>query len=212
MPPHQACCPQACGPLVCCPLTCRFRPSSCTARTQYRKFGKKIPRKGIVRSQYQFPHSCVCERFIYSQDRSTYSATGKCVDRLGNTLYKSLTHTWIWKWYWGRAILFLGINKWDFRCSVVQLSQSPCLYHTCLLESQRQACLLPACRQPNMSMPSLTNMKCPTCRPSTECPPACCPLACSSQACCLSQHATPLPAHAPLPWHAALWGMLPPSM
>ncbi len=25
-----------------------------------------IPRKGIARPQYQFPHSCVCERFIYS--------------------------------------------------------------------------------------------------------------------------------------------------
>ncbi len=27
---------------------------------------------GIVRPHSQFPHSCVCERFIYSQDRSTY--------------------------------------------------------------------------------------------------------------------------------------------
>jgi hypothetical protein len=26
--------------------------------------------------QSQFPHSCVCERFIYSHDRSTYSAGG----------------------------------------------------------------------------------------------------------------------------------------
>ena len=31
-----------------------------------------ILRKGIARSQSQFPNSCVCERFIYSQDRSTY--------------------------------------------------------------------------------------------------------------------------------------------
>jgi hypothetical protein len=27
---------------------------------------------GIVRPQSQFPHACVCERFIYSQDWSTY--------------------------------------------------------------------------------------------------------------------------------------------
>ncbi len=31
-----------------------------------------IPFLGIARPQPQFPHSCVCERFIYSQDRSTY--------------------------------------------------------------------------------------------------------------------------------------------
>jgi hypothetical protein len=29
-----------------------------------------IPRKGIARPQSQFPHSCVCERFLYSQDKS----------------------------------------------------------------------------------------------------------------------------------------------
>ncbi len=27
---------------------------------------------GIVQPQSQFPHSCVCVRFIYSQDQSTY--------------------------------------------------------------------------------------------------------------------------------------------
>jgi hypothetical protein len=31
-----------------------------------------IPRKGIAGPQSQFPHSCVCQRFIYSQYRSTY--------------------------------------------------------------------------------------------------------------------------------------------
>ncbi len=31
-----------------------------------------ISRKGIARPQPQFPHSCVCERFITSRDRSTY--------------------------------------------------------------------------------------------------------------------------------------------
>ncbi len=32
----------------------------------------RIPVLGIARSQSQFPHSCVCEQFIYSQDQSTY--------------------------------------------------------------------------------------------------------------------------------------------
>ncbi len=31
-----------------------------------------IPFLVILRPQSQFPHSCVCERFIYSQDLSTY--------------------------------------------------------------------------------------------------------------------------------------------
>jgi hypothetical protein len=31
-----------------------------------------FPFLGIARPQSQFPHSCVCERFIHSQDRSTY--------------------------------------------------------------------------------------------------------------------------------------------
>ncbi len=36
-----------------------------------------IPRKGIARPQSQFLHSCVCERYVYSQDRSTYLAAAK---------------------------------------------------------------------------------------------------------------------------------------
>ncbi len=39
-------------------------------KTQYRKFETNISRKGIARPQSQFPHSCVCEWFIYSHDRS----------------------------------------------------------------------------------------------------------------------------------------------
>ncbi len=40
-----------------------------------------IPRKGMVRPQSQLPPSCLCERFIYSDDRPAYSAAGKCVDQ-----------------------------------------------------------------------------------------------------------------------------------
>jgi hypothetical protein len=36
------------------------------------KFRLCIPRKGIARPQSQFPHSCICERFIYSHERSTF--------------------------------------------------------------------------------------------------------------------------------------------
>jgi hypothetical protein len=47
-----------------------------TAKNKYRKFETNIPGKGIARPQSQFPRSCVCERFIYSHDRSAYSAAG----------------------------------------------------------------------------------------------------------------------------------------
>jgi len=40
------------------------------------KIRNNIPRKGISRQQSQFPHSCVCERFIYFQDRSTFHIPG----------------------------------------------------------------------------------------------------------------------------------------
>ncbi len=35
----------------------------------------------FARPQSQFPHSCVCERFIYSQDRSALFCCRKYVDR-----------------------------------------------------------------------------------------------------------------------------------
>jgi len=57
------------------------------AKNQYRKFKKKIPRKGIARPQSQLPHSCVCEWFtvyLYSQDRSAYSAAGNMWPNPGN--------------------------------------------------------------------------------------------------------------------------------
>ena len=50
--------------------------NTCTAKNQFRKLETNIPRQGIVRPQSHFPHSCVCERFIYFHDRSAYSAAG----------------------------------------------------------------------------------------------------------------------------------------
>jgi hypothetical protein len=40
--------------------------------TLQRQFRLYIPFLGIARPQPQFPHSCVFEQFIYSQDQSTY--------------------------------------------------------------------------------------------------------------------------------------------
>jgi hypothetical protein len=54
------------------------------------KFETNISRKGIVRGKSQFPYSCVCERFIYSQDRSAHSAAGKYGDRFWE--YTKIAH------------------------------------------------------------------------------------------------------------------------
>jgi hypothetical protein len=82
------------------------------AKTQYRKFETNIPRKGIVRPQSQFLDSCVCERFIYSHDRSVYSAVGKYVDRSLEYINRSQTHecgTGL-----GAISFQMGIHKWIF--------------------------------------------------------------------------------------------------
>ncbi len=54
---------------------------------------------------------CVCEKFIYFQDRSAPSAAGKYVDRFWEYINRSEMH-------WGNAIPFLGIHKWAFRCGI----------------------------------------------------------------------------------------------
>ncbi len=45
--------------------------------TLQRKSHLFIPFLGIARPQPQFPHSCVCERLLQSQDRSTYFPSAK---------------------------------------------------------------------------------------------------------------------------------------
>ncbi len=49
------------------------------------KIETNIPRKGFGWPQSQFPHICVCERFIYSHHRSAYSAAGNMWTDPGNT-------------------------------------------------------------------------------------------------------------------------------
>jgi hypothetical protein len=51
------------------------------AKTQCENSKQIFPEKELRGHRSQFPHSCVCERFIYSHDRSAYSAAGKYVDR-----------------------------------------------------------------------------------------------------------------------------------
>jgi hypothetical protein len=62
-------------------------------------------------------HSYICERFIYFQVQSAFSATGKYVDRSWEYINRSQSHE-CGNWDWGRAIPRKGINTWDFPCNV----------------------------------------------------------------------------------------------
>ncbi len=64
--------------------------------TLQRNFDLCIPRKGTVRPQSQYQHSCVWERFIYSLDRSTYFSCSRiCRPIVG--IYKSHAETWMYR-------------------------------------------------------------------------------------------------------------------
>jgi hypothetical protein len=55
------------------PPRATFRlPTQSNTITLQRNFDLCVPGKGIARPQSQLPHSCVCERSMYSQDRFTY--------------------------------------------------------------------------------------------------------------------------------------------
>jgi hypothetical protein len=86
-----------------------------TAKKQYRKFETDIPRKGIARPKSQFPHSCICERFLFSHDQSAYSAAGNMWT--GNTYINHSQTLECGNWDWDRAVSRKGIHKWDFLCS-----------------------------------------------------------------------------------------------
>ncbi len=67
------------------PKFCPYNPaSSDTAKKICRKLEANIPRKGIAGPQSQFPHSCVCERIIYSHDGAAVSAGGNMWTDPGN--------------------------------------------------------------------------------------------------------------------------------
>ena len=61
-------------------------------------------------------HTLICERFIYFQDRSAYSAAGKHVARSWKYINGSQTHE-CGNWEWGCAIPRKGIRKRNFVCS-----------------------------------------------------------------------------------------------
>jgi hypothetical protein len=73
---------------------------------------------GIARPRSQFLHSCVCERFIYCQDRSTYFPAAEYSDR--SWKYINLSQIYQYR-NWETEIIilfeitvsFLGIHKWE---------------------------------------------------------------------------------------------------
>ncbi len=79
----------------------RIRGQGQTDEEIQRTIGHTLQRKshlgilGIAQHQPQFPHSC--ERFVQSQDRSTYFLQQNRQTDCGNTVYKSLTDTGMWK-------------------------------------------------------------------------------------------------------------------
>jgi hypothetical protein len=111
--------------LYCCPMS-RTKPGACSTTlfflfgqwmcsslsTLQRKSHLCIPFLGIARPQSQFPHSCVYERFIYSQNRSTYLFAAE--EGLWEYINRSQTRE-CGHWDCGRAIAFLGIFDSNFR-------------------------------------------------------------------------------------------------
>ncbi len=83
---------------------------SCYFQNRIIMFCLPIPYTHIIESY-------ICERFIYFQDRSAFSAAGKYVDRSREYKNRSQTHE-CGNWDWGQAIHRKGIHKWDFPCSV----------------------------------------------------------------------------------------------
>ncbi len=74
-----------------------------------------FPQKGIARPQSLFPHSCVCEWFIYSQDLGLhiFMQLNRQTNRGNICVNRSQTHEG-GNWDWGRTIPFLGWFFWIF--------------------------------------------------------------------------------------------------
>jgi hypothetical protein len=74
---------------------------------------------GIAQPQFQFPHLCAYERFIYSQDRSVHIQyfgfpAAEYADQSWEYINRSQTHE-CRNWDCGHAIPFLGIFVSNFR-------------------------------------------------------------------------------------------------
>jgi hypothetical protein len=95
-----------------------------------------IPFLGIARPQPQFPHSCVFERFIYSQDQSTYLLQQNWQTHRGNTyIIRSQTQNVEIGWDWGPDIPFLGIFVSNFRHFVFAVCTMYIVQRTCNMHS-----------------------------------------------------------------------------
>ncbi len=76
-----------------------------------------VSKTELLCSVSQFPHSCISEWFIYSQDRSAYFVGAKWADRSWEYINHSQEHECRnWERCW--VVSFLGIHKSDFRYSV----------------------------------------------------------------------------------------------
>ncbi len=105
-----------------------------------------LPFLGIVRPQSRFPHLCVCEKFIYSQDRSTYFLQlNRHADRSWYIINRSQSHE-CGNWDCGRAIPFLSNCRYWLQCV-----------------SEKFGCLLPYMRNYKFSDVWLSTIMVPLC-------------------------------------------------
>ncbi len=109
---------------------------------------------GIARPQSQFPHLFICERFIHSQDRSTYFPAAESADQSWKYIDLSQIcefRNWETEHYnsvLALTVSFLGIHKWEpdiyvvshrpFICSVHPLITKKLLY----LPFEEDSCLI----------------------------------------------------------------------
>ncbi len=92
--------------------------------------------------QSPFPHSCVCERFIYPQDRSAYFPATEQADRSWDYINRLQTHE-CGNRDGGRAIHFLGIFVSNFRYCVFAVFYShPSVSYPFLFSAIQLSCLL----------------------------------------------------------------------
>jgi hypothetical protein len=93
-----------------------------------------FPFLGIARPQSQFPHSCVCERFIYSQDQSTYFPAAELADQSWKYINLSQMYecrnreTEHYNSVLEMTVSFLGIHKWE---PDIHIGFSPALHLQC---------------------------------------------------------------------------------